>query len=217
MAVLTAWVEGNRSLFLFNTLSNGLAAPQTALSPIGILGDLIPSRVRELAKGGAVAVEHCSPDEQELQILHDSGIRKIVFHYRDIRQSTLSFVHHSASDEIKSSRRDLEEWRGELKTDATAFERQYLGKMARWLGFLEKWLQLVERHSARNPDEPRLALDVSGEDAVLEYERDDPVEVLIVGAPIPAGYFFDRRETRRPIGILRENRQYFSVEELLDR
>jgi hypothetical protein len=54
----------------------------------------IPKWVRNLARGGAISIEHTDASEHNLATYRDAGIDRIVVHVRDPRQSLLSWIHH---------------------------------------------------------------------------------------------------------------------------
>jgi hypothetical protein len=143
--VFIATLPKSGSLFILNTLRDGLRAPHCGMSYIGLFADLIPRRVRDFAIGGAVAVEHMFPTERDVGLLRDAGVRRLVFHTRDIRQVALSFVHHGLSDEVDTVPRVLQnKRRNEVYGDQAVFERTYRTHLAQWLRFLEDWLAFLE-------------------------------------------------------------------------
>ena len=68
----------------------GLVTPQFAPKD-----DLVPSWVRDFARGGMLAGTRLDGRPENLKILHDSGIRKIVVHVRDPRQAIVSSLYHN--------------------------------------------------------------------------------------------------------------------------
>lgn len=143
--VLISTLPKSGSLFILNTLRAGLGVPHCALSYIGLFADLIPRRVRAFSQGGAVAVEHIFPTARDLGLLRDAGLRKLVFHTRDIRQVALSFVHHTLSDEVDTlPRQKLTRRRADAARDQELFEIIYCRKLAEWLAFLDQWAAFLE-------------------------------------------------------------------------
>lgn len=144
-SILISTLPKSGSLFILNTLRAGLGVPHCALSYIGLFADLIPRRVRAFSRGGAVAVEHIFPTERDLALLRDAGLRRLVFHTRDVRQVALSFVHHTLSDEVDTlPRQKLTRRRADAARDQELFEIIYRGKLAEWLAFLDQWAAFLE-------------------------------------------------------------------------
>ena len=85
---------------IWNKLARGLGAAQCHVS-IGLFPDCcaIPSRVHQLAEGGASSKEHLPATAHNLATLADAGIRRMVMHVRDPRQATLSWAHF-VKDEV---------------------------------------------------------------------------------------------------------------------
>jgi hypothetical protein len=138
--VLISTLPKSGSLFILNTLREGLDAPHCALSYIGLFEDLIPRRVDDFRRGGAVAVEHIFPTPRDINLLRQAELRRLVFHTRDVRQVALSFVHHALSDEIdRIPRAEQLRRRAEAHARRDVFERMYLDELAGWLAFLDQW------------------------------------------------------------------------------
>jgi hypothetical protein len=144
-SVLIVTVPKSGSLFLQNTMEAGLDAPHIGLSPIGLFADLIPSRVRQFAQGGAVSVEHIFAEKEQLDILYAAGLTKFVFHFRDARQSALSMLHHTVDSlHIAAPQWMVEITRGKLSNTPGFFELVYLEQFRKWTAFLESWLEVIQ-------------------------------------------------------------------------
>jgi len=142
--ILLVTIPKSGSSFLHNTLRKGLNVPYTALNPMGLFPDLLEPRVECLSKGGSSALKHVTTTERDLALLEKYGIKKIVFHFRDLRQATLSWIHHSASDEIKKiPRSELLNYRKEIKNQEK-FEFHYRKCIIEQAEHLDKWLEVIE-------------------------------------------------------------------------
>jgi hypothetical protein len=130
------------TVFLESSLIMGLKAPRAPLSYHGLFSELIPSRVREVARGGAVGTAHVLA--HEIPVLGHCGIRKAVFHYRDVRQAALSMVHHNMGNEGDFSERKRETLRREL-AEQEAFEKLYFAELTFMAEMVEGWLRAIEQ------------------------------------------------------------------------
>jgi tetratricopeptide (TPR) repeat protein len=132
------------SVFLLNTLSKGLSIPHTYLCPLGFFWDmLIEQRLSDFVDGGALSVDHILPTRRSLDVLHRHGINRLVFHYRDVRQSALSYVHHSFSNEIHTRpRRDILNEKSRSLEGTPLFAQIYTRLFHRFLPYLEGWLDV---------------------------------------------------------------------------
>ena len=147
--ILIVTLPKSGSVFLLNTFSRGLSIPYTYLCPPGLFNDfVIDERVRDFASGGAIAVEHLEATDRNLDDLYRNGISKIIFHYRDVRQSALSYVHHIVSDEITAEpRQAVLGRRDQMLIKSRLFESTYRRLFAEGLTFLEAWAERIANDS----------------------------------------------------------------------
>ena len=98
-AVLVNTLPKTASESIWNKLARGLGAAQCHVS-IGLFPDCcaVPSRVNQLAEGGASAKEHLPASAHNLATLAAAGIQRFVMHVRDPRQATLSWAHFVKDD-----------------------------------------------------------------------------------------------------------------------
>ncbi len=84
---------------IWNKLARGLGVAQCHVS-IGLFPDCcaVPSRVDQLAEGGASAKEHLPATPHNLATLAAAGIQRLIMHVRDPRQATLSWAHFVSDD-----------------------------------------------------------------------------------------------------------------------
>ena len=84
---------------IWNRLAEGLGMAQSHLS-IGLFPDcsLLPARVQSAAEGGLIAKEHIPASPYNLGVLANSGVKRLVYHVRDPRQSALSWAHFVRDD-----------------------------------------------------------------------------------------------------------------------
>ena len=136
--ILIATLPKSGSVFLLNTLVEGLSAPSTYLCPVGMYSDvLIERRARDFALGGCICVDHIEATPQTLDTLHDLGVRRIAFHHRDLRQAVLSMVHHSVSDEQVTRPRDRVLQARE--TFDRTLEHNFMVYLKQWSVLLDSW------------------------------------------------------------------------------
>jgi hypothetical protein len=143
--ILVVTLPKSGSLFLLNTLTRGLSAPHLFLSPLGMYPDaIIEERVRDFSAGGSIAVDHIWANDRNLDILHRYGVRKIVFHYRDLRQAALSHAHHSISDEIVHiPRAVVMKARHDFHADSKTREQTYRMLFHSQLPYLVDWARRI--------------------------------------------------------------------------
>jgi Sulfotransferase domain len=81
------------SEFIRENLMRALDVPEIGLS-VGTVpwDEVVPSAVRQLASGGAVARSHLSANN--LPVLAANGVDRLILHVRDPRQVIVSWVHH---------------------------------------------------------------------------------------------------------------------------
>jgi tetratricopeptide (TPR) repeat protein len=87
---------------IWNKLTNGLGLAQCYIS-LGLFPEccLVPSRVKEAAKGGVAIKEHIGPSEHNIATLHNAGVDRLIVHHRDPRQAALSWAHFARDDVAK--------------------------------------------------------------------------------------------------------------------
>jgi hypothetical protein len=81
------------SEFIRENLIRALDVPEIGLS-VGTVpwDEVVPSAVRQLAHGGAIARSHLSANN--LAVLAANGVDRLILHVRDPRQVIVSWVHH---------------------------------------------------------------------------------------------------------------------------
>jgi hypothetical protein len=84
--------EKSGSTSFGNIIPNGFRLPCVTYSS-GLVA-VIPSWVKECAKGGGAYVTHLRPRPEAISNLRDGGLHKVVVHTRDPRQIYLSLLHH---------------------------------------------------------------------------------------------------------------------------
>jgi tetratricopeptide (TPR) repeat protein len=88
---------------IWNRLAQGLGMAQCHLS-IGLFPHCtaVPHRLDEFGQGGIISKEHIAPSPFNVEVLHRAGVRKLVVHLRDPRQTTLSWAHFVRDDISKT-------------------------------------------------------------------------------------------------------------------
>lgn len=76
---------------LLRALDVALCYPDLGTHPRNLL---IPSSLRQMARGGLLARLHLDGSPENLSALRQAGIERVFVHLRDPRQATLSWVHH---------------------------------------------------------------------------------------------------------------------------
>lgn len=93
--VLVNTLPKSGTLFLVGALTKAFSAVSLMLSLGGFPRNYaVAEFVKLFARGGAVSVGHLDAHPDNLKILKDCGIKKIVIHVRDPRQTTVSWFHH---------------------------------------------------------------------------------------------------------------------------
>ncbi len=81
------------SVYLQNAVSHAVTAPHLQLSLARFPNDyLISEALRLFVKGGVVSQTHLDARTENLDALHDAGIRRLHVHVRDPRQATISWA-----------------------------------------------------------------------------------------------------------------------------
>jgi hypothetical protein len=143
--ILIATQPKSGSVFILNTLCQGLDCPSTLAVPLEHL-DLFgpaPARLDEVAGGGVVCVDHLFANAETLDALRASGISRVGVHLRDPRAATLSWCHNLVDAAYVSIPR-RERIRRRITRSPTSFEADYLEWLPRWCRFQEDWLTVVE-------------------------------------------------------------------------
>jgi hypothetical protein len=92
-AIMFVAMMKSASEFIRENLIRALDVPEIELSVGTVPRDqVIPSAVRQLAKGGAIARSHLSANN--LPVLAANGVDRLILHVRDPRQVVVSWVHH---------------------------------------------------------------------------------------------------------------------------
>ncbi len=84
------------TIYIRGRLSESLDIPYQQLAIAPLYNDPIPSWLDGFSKGGAVAAEHLHANPQTIKLLNQSGLKRLVVHVRDPRQSALSLFHFQA-------------------------------------------------------------------------------------------------------------------------
>jgi hypothetical protein len=79
------------STFLGNIIPQGFGMPCVTYSAINVC--VVPSWARAYRRGGAAYVTHLLPTADNVRVLADSGLAKVVVNTRDPRQMFLSYLH----------------------------------------------------------------------------------------------------------------------------
>lgn len=97
--VLINTVPKSASETIWNRLATGLDMGQSHIS-IGLFPQctVLPYRLQTFMHGGVMAKEHLPATQHNLRQLREAGINRLVFHVRDPRQATLSWVHFVRDD-----------------------------------------------------------------------------------------------------------------------
>ena len=114
---------------IWNRLAEGLGIAQGHIS-LGLFPDCmtIPSRARELARGGMSAKEHLAATPYNLGALSAAGIDRVLVHVRDPRQAMLSWAYFLRDDVSRRLLAPL--WR--KTTPRAAFMGRPLGEQLDW-------------------------------------------------------------------------------------
>ncbi len=133
------------SVFMLNTLCEGLGCPNIIVQPLEHLDEFgpTPERLAELAEGGVVCVDHLFASQETLEALVAAGLDRLVVHLRDPRAATLSWCHNLVDAPYVALPRRERIRRRVGRTQAT-FERDYLAWLPYWCGFQEAWLERLE-------------------------------------------------------------------------
>lgn len=145
--ILIATQPKSGSLFMLNTLCEGLDCPYTYVQPLGHLDGFPPveARLAELAGGGAACVDHLFGTEQTLATLRSAKISRLLVHLRDPRAATLSWCHHIVdSTNIALPKRFRVNQKVRRRKDG--LEAEYLAWLRYWCQFQEGWLEVLESH-----------------------------------------------------------------------
>lgn len=92
-------VPKSASETIWNRLAAGLGMAQSHVS-IGLFPEctVLPYRLQTFMQGGIIAKEHLPASRHNVRQLREAGINRVVFHVRDPRQATLSWVHFVRDD-----------------------------------------------------------------------------------------------------------------------
>lgn len=144
--ILIATLPKSGSVFLLNTLSQGLRIPATYICPVGLYYDmLIDAWAEQFARGGAICVDHVLPTPGNLARLTEFGVNRVVLHYRDPRQSALSFVHHGVTEEvINEPRLSILDRKTRTTEGSRVFESAYMRYFSRAIEFLDQWIEAIQ-------------------------------------------------------------------------
>ena len=148
-ALIISTLPKSASESIWNKLTQGLGLAQCYLS-LGLFPDccLVPSRVKEAAKGGVAVKEHIGPTPHNIATLRNAGIDRLIVHHRDPRQATLSWAHFARDDVSKRIMGPL--WR-KIVPPAAALSGDMAGLMD-WcidrylphqIAFLAKWREVA--------------------------------------------------------------------------
>jgi tetratricopeptide (TPR) repeat protein len=123
---------------IWNRLAEGLGIAQGHIS-LGLFPDCmtIPSRARELARGGISAKEHLAATPYNLGALSAAGIDRVLVHVRDPRQAMLSWAYFLRDDVSRRLLAPL--WR--KTTPGAAVMERPLGEQLDW--HIDHYLPLV--------------------------------------------------------------------------
>ena len=92
-AVFLSTTPKSGTVFLRSKLAEILNAPIFQISLSGFKEDrVIPEVARRFSLGGAVAVQHTPATPNNLRILREAGVRKVLIHVRDPRQCVTSLL-----------------------------------------------------------------------------------------------------------------------------
>jgi len=87
-------MQKSASEFIRDTIIQGLCVPEINATIGTIPSDrAVPAAFSRAAQGGAIVRTHMSADEENLNVLRECGIDRLVVHVRDPRQVTISWVH----------------------------------------------------------------------------------------------------------------------------
>jgi hypothetical protein len=92
-AIMFVAMMKSASGFIHDNIMRALDVPEIGLSAGTVPRDkVMPSAVRQLVKGGAIASSHMSADN--LPVLIANGVERLMLHFRDPRQVIVSWVHY---------------------------------------------------------------------------------------------------------------------------
>jgi len=133
------------SVFMLNTLGEGLDCPSTLVVPLEHLDVFGPSptRLAEVAGGGVVCVDHLFANAETLDAMRAAGLTRLVVHLRDPRAATLSWCHNLV-DAPYVSIPSRERVRRRVTRTPASFEADYLDWLPLWCRFQEDWLRAVD-------------------------------------------------------------------------
>ncbi len=149
-AILLVAMQKSASEYVFDNLQRALASPAIYVTIGTIPRDkIIPSAVRQLAQGGAIARSHM--DGAEFPALAAHGITRLLLTVRDPRQVTVSWAHmvRRLSDvEFRYASRmydpgvpnDFREWSLQKQLDWAVYN--YLPGQVAWL---ESWAAVLDK------------------------------------------------------------------------
>lgn len=147
-AIMFVAMMKSASEFIRENIIRALDVPEIGLSVGTVPRDkVMPSAVRQLAKGGAIARSHMSADN--LPELAANGVERLILHVRDPRQVTVSWVHYmqqisdaefrwSASIYDPPVPLEFRDWVFEERLDWAV--RNYMPGQLQWL---EDWLFVI--------------------------------------------------------------------------
>jgi hypothetical protein len=81
------------SISVSGIFNSGFGLPSYGYSLVD--SQVIPSWVRDYARGGSCYTTHLDPSERNVRLIKEAGIQKIIVHVRDPRQSIISMIHHN--------------------------------------------------------------------------------------------------------------------------
>jgi Sulfotransferase domain len=148
-AIMFVAMMKSASEFIRENIIHALDVPEIGLSIGTVPRDkVVPSAVRQLVKGGAIARSHMSADN--LPELIANGVERLILHVRDPRQVVVSWVHYmgqvsdavfrwSASIYDPPVPLEFRDWGFRERLDWAV--RNYMPGQLRWL---EDWMFAVE-------------------------------------------------------------------------
>lgn len=151
-SILLATLPKTGSAYLEMALGNMLRMPAIQATLARFPNDyLLPEIVRRLAEGGIISQSHLDARTENLDLLHEAGLRQIHVHVRDPRQATVSWAVWMAGEitGVNSHKRYLSDpfQPVDINGESEAWRMEwYAGNhypaCIRWI---QQWVQAAER------------------------------------------------------------------------
>lgn len=158
--VLLATLPKSGSVFLWTTLQKSLGMPHFGIalsSGKGPMQEMVVPKLAEVfSEGGFVTIGHIEPTEENVNILKENGLNKLIVHFRDPRQAAVSWWYYNTKigmrHDTSHNQSDVEAWLWEY----------FVEPAAEWI---KGWLNLAD-------NDPDLEIFVSTQESMAGHETE---------------------------------------------